>query len=414
MRNKTRGVVSLTGADLVLPDRVASGMTLIVEGDRIADITSGAGKAAATSRDLHGSLVVPGFIDVHMHGALGTDVLDGVDAVGNVAQALPRWGVTAFCPTSVACAPGTLSTFLGAVSALRSGPQPGGARVLPAHLESNFINPDYRGAQPFACLRSPAEAQGPGPTAQGPGPRALGLPHDFSAADILAVIDRHQPDVGIVTLAPELPGGLDLVRRLREAGVRVALGHSGATFDEAQAAIGAGACHATHLFNRMRPMTHRDPGIAGAVLASDEVAVEIIGDGLHVHPAMMRMAIAAKGPSRVMAVTDATAGSGLPAGSRARLGGQSITVSTVARLDDGTMAGSVATMDRVFACLINECGCDLVRAADLCATTPARELGLHGYGALVPGAAADFVVLSRRLEVVETWIAGGQVWRRSS
>lgn len=334
---------------------------------------------------------------MHTHGVLGTDVLDGADAVATVAAALPRWGVTAFCPTSMACTPPALSAFLTAVSALRGSPRDGASRVLPAHLESNFINPEYRGAQPLACLRAPTQA----------------VSGDFSAADILAVIDRHRPDIGIVTLAPELAGGLELVRALTSAGVRVALGHSGATFDEAQAAIAAGARHATHLFNRMRPMSHRDPGVAGAVLASDDVAAEIIGDPHHVHPAMMHVAISAKGPARVMAVTDGTAGSGLPAGARASLGGQSITVSEIARLDDGTMAGSVATMDRVFACLVNECGCDFVRAAEMCATTPARELGLHGYGVLAPGAAADLAVLNRRLEIVETWVAGRRTWSRA-
>src|SRR6185369_9234653 len=142
--------------------------------------------------------------------------------------------------------------------------------------------------------------------------------------DVLAAIEQAQPDVGIVTLAPELPGGIDLVRTLVAAGHRVSLGHSGADFDVAVAAIEAGARHATHLFNRMTPLQHRAPGLAGAVLARDDVAAELICDGFHVHPAMSRVAIAAKGPSRVMAITDATAGAGLPVGSTAHLGGRTI------------------------------------------------------------------------------------------
>ena len=145
---------------------------------------------------------------------------------------------------------------------------------------------------------------------------------EFSARDILDVVAAARPDVGIVTLAPELPGGVELVRDLVSAGHRVSLGHSGASLDEALAAIDSGARHATHLFNRMAPITHRAPGIAGAVLAREEVAAELICDGYHVHPAMSRIAIAAKGRERMMAITDGTGGSGLPPGSTARLGGR--------------------------------------------------------------------------------------------
>ena len=232
----------------------------------------------------------------------------------------------------------------------------------------------------------------------------------FTTNDILRVIDRRRADVGIVTLAPEIPGGLELTRALVAGGVRVSLGHSGATFEEAQEAIGAGARQATHLFNRMRPLAHRDPGLVGAALASEDLAVEIICDGLHVHPAVMRLAVAAKGPSRTLAISDATAGAGLPAGAKAMLGGQPITVDDVARLDDGTMAGSVLTMDRAFAALVTKCGFDLVQAAEMCATTPARELGLVGHGVIAPGAIADLTVISSRLEVVQTWVGGVRIW----
>src|SRR6185436_1389892 len=176
--------------------------------------------------------------------------------------------------------------------------------------------------------------------------------------------------------------------------------------EQAQEAIAAGARHATHLFNAMRPLHHRQPGLAGAVLATEDVAAEIVCDGFHVHPAMMRMAIAAKGASRVMAITDGTAGSGLARGSRTRMGGQSIVVEDVARLEDTTIAGSVSTMDRAFATLVTQAGVDIVRAAEMCSTTPARELGLHGYGAIAVGAVADLVVLGQRLDVQQTWIGG--------
>jgi N-acetylglucosamine-6-phosphate deacetylase len=199
---------------------------------------------------------------------------------------------------------------------------------------------------------------------------------------------------------------MDLLRDARQAGIRVSLGHSGATYDQAMAAIDAGACHATHLFNRMPPMTHRHPGLVGAVLEREEVAAEIIGDGFHVHPSVVRTTVAAKGPSRVMAITDGTAGAGLPHGACATLGGRRITVRETAQLDDGTLAGSVVTMDRVFAMLVTQAGQSLIDAAALCSTTPARELRLASQGTIAVGQLADLVVLSSSLKVEHTWIAG--------
>ena len=394
------GVTLLTGASVVLADRLADGLTVVIEGDRIVDLLSGPRltSPAETRIALDGHTIVPGFIDVHVHGVLGHDVLDGAGAVASVARLLPRWGVTAFCPTSVACTPAALESLLAETALARATATPGSARVLPAHLESNFLNPDYRGAQPLTCLRTPSSVG----TGTGEG-------GDFSAREILDVMAHRRADIGIVTLAPELDGGLDLTRDLVRAGHIVSIGHTAATFDEACAAIAAGARQATHLFNRMTPMAHRDPGTAGAVLADDSVAAELICDGHHVHPAAMRVAIAAKGSARVMAITDGTAGSGLPTGAHAALGGRRITVGEVARLDDGTSAGSVQTMDRVFACLVAQCGIDLVRVAEMCSTTPARELGLVGHGVIAKGAIADLTVLDERLRVVETFIAGRRV-----
>jgi N-acetylglucosamine-6-phosphate deacetylase len=391
-------MIFVTGADLVLADRVLRGGTLVIDADRIVETL--AELRTGSTRDQHidmtGRLLVPGFIDAHVHGVAGHDVLDGPGAVSAVAERLPRWGVTAFSPTSIACPPSQLETFLADVAQARAQPNPTSARVLPAHLESNFINPHFRGAQPLACLRTPA---------------SIGQdPHAFSARDILAVIDRRRSDIGVVTLAPEIDGGLPLVRALRAGGIAVSLGHSGATFEEGEEAFAAGASRATHLFNRMTPMTHRNPGLPGAVLANDDVAAELICDGHHVHPAMMRFAIGAKGPSRILAITDGTAGSGLPAGSKTKLGGQPVTVGDVARLDDGTMAGSVATMDRVLALLLMVARIDLVHGVEMCAATAARAMGLAGQGVLAPGALADFVALNRQYEVLETWIGGRRVY----
>ena len=399
-------MIVLSGADVVLADRVLSPATVIIEDDTIVDVEPGARGPmdGALHVALEGHVLVPGFIDVHVHGVAGLDVLDGPGAVRAVAELLPRWGVTAFCPTTVACSPAALTSLFDDIARIRTGGHVTGARVLPAHLESNFINPEYRGAQPASCLRKPPA-----------NPRAIaeagaGASDSYTSGDLLSVIAARRPDVGIITMAPELDGGLDLLRAFVDAGIRVSLGHSGATFDEAMAAIDAGARHATHLFNRMRPMSHREPGLTGAVLASDAIAAEIICDGVHVHPAVISLAIAAKRPERIMAITDGTAGSGLPFGATATLGGYPITVGKTALLADGTVAGSVLTMDRAFAMLASTVGISLVDAAAMCATTPARELGLHGLGVIAPGSKADLAVLDRSFRVRQTWLGGVMVF----
>ncbi len=403
-------MIHLSGADLVLPDRVIAGGTIVLEGERIADVGTGVSpdRGSDLAFQFGNHYIVPGFIDVHVHGVEGRDTLDGGNAIASIAERLPRYGVTAFCPTSVACDPAALRSMLAGVRLARTTRPPGGARVLPAHLESNFINPEYKGAQPLRCLRGVKPGSDQGQTGVRPGS------DPWNGLHILDEIAAARPDVGIVTLAPELDGALDLIADLVAHGHHVSLGHSGATYEQALAAIRAGARQATHLFNRMPPLGHRVPGLAGAVLEADEVFAELVCDGVHVHPAMMRVALAAKRPERIMAITDGTAGSGLPRGSRATLGGYPIQVRDAAYLEDGTIAGSVLTMDRGFAKLVSEVGLSLVDAATVSSTTPARALGLQGFGVIAPGAAADLVVLNRELGVVQTWVAGTLAWEAPS
>jgi N-acetylglucosamine-6-phosphate deacetylase len=410
-------LIVLSGAALVLPDRILSPGTLTIEDGRIADIRADGSSSLPAQFAFHGHYIVPGFIDVHVHGVEGVDAHDSLSAVATIAARLPRYGVTAFCPTTVACSAAALRAVLDQVRHAREAPQPSSARVLPAHLESNFISAEYNGAQPADCLRSPrtlfdaAGALKPIATSTS----SATSDSTFTASDILREIERATPDVGIVTLAPELEGGIDLVRLLAGRGHRVSLGHSGATYDESVAAIAAGARQATHLFNRMPALHHRSPGLAGAVLQSDEVAAELVCDGFHVHPGLLRATIAAKRPSRVMAISDGTAASGLPTGGRARLGGRAIVAGpSTALLEDGTMAGSILTMDQAFRLLVGRAGLSLVDAATVCSTTPARELGLVGHGVLAPEAVADLVVLDANFTVVQTYVAGQLTYARNS
>ncbi len=271
--------------------------------------------------------------------------------------------------------------------------------MLGAHLESNFIHPAYKGAQPERCLRLPPSGAAAEPAGE------------FSAAAILQVIEAYGDAVRIVTLAPELPGSLDLVRALSGAGHRVSLGHSAASYDQGLAAIAAGARHATHLFNRMPPLSHRAPGLAAAVLGAPEVICEVICDGYHVHPAVVRMTALIKGRAGLIAITDGTAGVGLAVGATARLGEHTIVVREhCAELADGTLAGSITTMDAVFRFLVGPVGLSPVEAAHHTATTPADALGRGNLGRLVAGSVADLVVLDAGFRVRQTWMDGAPAW----
>ena len=392
-------MIALSGGDIVLPDRVLRGGSIVIDRGRIAAIESqpidaGAGRTVINAAN---HIIVPGFVDVHVHGIEGVDVLDGPDAVDEVAKRLPKYGVTAFCPTSVACAPARRTTLLDSVARALPAAARASARVLPAHLESNFINPEWNGAQPMHCLR----------TYKPQGRRPEG---DFAGHEILQAIVSHRASVGIVTLAPEMSGGLELVRDLVVAGHRVSIGHSGASYDIAHDAIAAGVRHATHLFNRMSSITSRSPGVVGAVLESDAVAAEIICDGHHVHPSLIGMAIRVKSASRMMAITDATAAAGLPRGTRTRLGDQTIIAGEkTAVLEDGTLAGSILTMDAAFRMLAGRIGLSLPDAARMCATTPAAQLMRPDIGSISEGKLADLAVLDRDLHVKQVFVAGEPV-----
>jgi N-acetylglucosamine-6-phosphate deacetylase len=392
----------LSGGRIVLHDSMLDPGSIVLDDGLITDLRSGTiDRTGDDWHDVRGHLLVPGFIDVHVHGVEGVDTLATADAVAKLAARFPRYGVTGFCPTTVGCPPLALRRLLDGIRKARTDAVPGHAAVHPAHLESNFINPEFRGAQPVDCIRLPNADVRPGVKGD----------VSFSGQEILDEIARARDEVGILTIAPELDGTLDLIRALTAAGHIVSLGHSGATFEQGLAGVDAGARHATHLFNRMPPFFHRAPGLIGAIFERQEICAEIVCDGYHVHPIVARTAIRTLGRSRTMAITDGTAAAGLPVGTMVPLGSHTIRAAQEAAfLDDGTLAGSTLTMDAAFRNAMRLFRLSEVDAAHLCATTPARQLGLTDRGRLAVGQRADLAVLDQQLAVRATFVAGVQ-WR---
>lgn len=319
-----------------------------------------------------GDLVVPGFVDIHVHGGGGASFDDADSTQHRAVVAFHRrHGTTAMAASLMSAPVDELARQLSALAALvRSGD------LLGVHLEGPWLSIEHAGAHDPALLRPPV------------------------GADVQRLLEAGGAALAMVTLAPELPGAITAVSALHRAEVVVAIGHTGADAQVTRAAVDAGATVATHLFNAMGPVHHREAGAALALLDDDRVVVELIADGVHVHPAALRLAIRAKGPARVAMVTDATAPAGQPDGAT-RLGTQPVQVTGgIARLDGtSTLAGSTLTMDRAFRTLVQMCGMDLVDASAMTATTPASTLGRTDIGDLKPGRDADLVVLDADLHV---------------
>ena len=330
-------------------------------------------------------LVAPGFIDLQCNGAAGVDLATEPERMGEVAAALTRWGVTAWLPTVVTGPSGVRRRALAALASL-SGHGPIGATPLGVHLEGPFLAPGRRGAHDPRHLADPS---------------------------ITLVVDEEwsrRSGVALVTLAPELPGALDVVRSLVERDVVVAAGHSSASAAQAGAAIDAGVTYVTHLFNAMAPLHHRQPGLVGVALADERVRAGLIADGLHVDPRVVAVAARALG-ERLSLVTDAVAALGLPAGT-ARLGRLTVDVSAddgAVRLADGTLAGSTLSLDRAVRNLVAFAGVPLETAVRAVTSTPAAVLGLPDRGVIAPGAVGDLVLLTPAGEVVATVVAGDVV-----
>ena len=338
--------------------------------------------------DLDGLTLLPGFIDLHIHGAGGADAHSG--QIAELAAFLPRCGVTAFLPTLAADAEGRTSAALRATASAMArqaaGTLPATARILGAHLEGPFLNPARAGAIPPECM-FPAEP------------------------DRLTRLLAAAPDVvRLMTIAPDIAGALDLIPLLVEQRIVASLGHTAADYDLVVRAIDAGARHTTHLFNAMVGIGHRAPGTAGAALTDDRATIELIADGHHVHPAILALAVRAKGAARVALVSDAVGPAGLPAGEYDWLGRRVTSDGEVVRLPDGTLAGSLGTLDRalrvITAPLPAGAGAGLADAAQMLSTTPARILGLDRKGRIAPGYDADLVAIDDALNIRLTIVAG--------
>lgn len=392
-----QAITILSGAEIFTGDgeSIASG-AVAMTGGRILGISDSPmpdPQDGSTYIDLTGKILAPGFIDIHIHGMMGIDTNSATAGdFLRFSEEAAKHGTTALVPTTVACPAGNLGTVLSNIRDARAQQAPG-ARLLGLHLESNFISPQFKGAQPPEQIFSPEEEQ---------------------AWPIRKLIDDFADEIRKVTVAPEVPGVLDFIPWLLERGIIVSMGHSAATYEEAVAGIAAGATHATHLFNAMPPLHHRNPGLVGAALEHDEVYTEVVCDGMHLHPAVLSVVFSAKGAERVMAISDALQGAGMTAG-EFFLGGQHVTiVEGVARLDSGTIAGSIATSDAILRLLVERVGWDLGEALMMLSTTPAEGMGLGELGRIVPGAVADLVVLTPELEVERTLVGGNTVYQRAS
>lgn len=364
---------------------------VLVEGGRITAIGKRgevAVPADAKHVDTHGTTLVPGFVDVHVHGAGGYDVMEGTpEALNTIATTLARGGTTSFLATTVTAAPDELchsaegiARYIGAQSQQDGsmGPQ---AEILGIHFEGPFISPARRGVHPEQWISPP------------------------SPALLARMLKAAGGKARILTLAPEAKGGMDLVDAVCKAGVIAALGHTDATYEQAMEAIAHGARHAAHVFNAMRPFSHRETGVLGAVLTSPQVTAELIADGVHVDAAAMKLLLQSKSGGVVL-VSDGTAATGMPDG-KYRLGNFDVQVTGgVVRNAEGKLAGSALTLDRALRNIV-ALGVQLDEAVRMLTLYPARLLGLEARkGVLAPGADADLVLLDADLKITRVITRG--------
>ncbi|EAC2547822.1 N-acetylglucosamine-6-phosphate deacetylase [Listeria monocytogenes] len=330
--------------------------------------------------DGNGGLLIPGMIDVHIHGAKNYDMMDGsTESIQAVSMACAETGCTSFLVTSVSSSLEDLIQMIRQTKKVIGKEK--GAKIAGIHLEGPYLNIEKKGMQNPAHLRHP------------------------DLKEMKKIFDEADGLIKMVTIAPELPGGIELIDFLKKRGVVVAIAHSNATYEEAQDAFEKGASHITHCFNAMPAIHHRAPGLVAAALENDSISVQAIVDGVHLHPGIVRLIHKIKGPDKMVLTTDALQAMGVGDGEYI-FGGHQVTVTEgVARLQDGTLASSTVTMNKSLR-LSNEFGINLQDTIQMATSTPADILGMKNLGRIEKGYSADLVLLDKKFEVLSTWING--------
>jgi N-acetylglucosamine-6-phosphate deacetylase len=340
--------------------------------------------------DVADSLIMPGFIEVHTHGGGGFNLhTTDVEEIHAYRHWVASTGVTSFLIAVVgtpnALPEAQLFTAVEAIEQAKQKSHRSGAEPVGIHLEGPYISVDRRGAHPPIWLRKP----------------------DPEETEL--ILDLTGGHLQLVTLAPELPGADEMIKRLVEAGVTVSIGHTDTDYEQARAAIKLGITHATHCFNAMRPLQHRDPGPLAAIVQAEQVLGELIADGIHVHPAMMDMLIRMLGPQRTIVITDAQAGAGIPDAVFEFAGQEAHVICGAARLIDGTLTGSILTMDQALRNMLEYTHVSLSEASGMLSYNPARSAHVtERKGLLQTGYDADFAIFDRSLQLQAT-ICHGQV-----
>jgi N-acetylglucosamine-6-phosphate deacetylase len=381
-------MIALTAARLFTPiDRIDQALVLI-DDDRVVQVSSQRSReipGGARHIDFPDGIIAPGFIDLHNHGGAGHDVMESDPAaLPAIESLLASHGVTGYLPTTItAPLEKTFEALQRLADAIEktSSAEHNRARPLGIHIEGPFLSHIRRGVHPPDNL----------------------LPPTIQTFDKLWQASRGH--IRLMTIAPELEGALAVIKEAVHRGVTVSIGHSDADYETARAAVDAGARHATHTFNAMRPFGHRDPGIIGEVLTDSRMTADIIADGIHIDPSVVRLFLNAKGPDGAVLITDSTAATGMPDG-HYKLGAFEFEVTGGRCVANGVLAGSVLTLDRAVTNIMQFAGWDLSQALRTATTNPARAAGLQGRGEISVGGPADLVVLSPEGQVRATILSG--------